>query len=51
MKPILAFKPNPQFRSTEENKPTCFRTDVRYLCRKPCPVRKECVKLIAEWRR
>jgi hypothetical protein len=48
MKSVLAFKPIPQ---VEEKNPTCFRTDVRYLCRKPCPVRKECLKLIAEWRR
>lgn len=48
MKPIAAFKPN---RLAEDQKPTCFRTDLRFLCRKPCPVRQECLKLIAEWRR
>jgi hypothetical protein len=32
-------------------KPSCFRTDIRFLCRKPCPVRQECLKLVAEWRR
>ncbi|WP_460036055.1 hypothetical protein [Methylothermus subterraneus] len=48
MKPTLAFKPAPV---VEDKKPVCFRTDVRFLCRKPCPVRKECLKLIAEWRR
>lgn len=35
----------------EAQKPSCYRSDLRFLCRKPCPVRKECMKLIAEWRR
>ncbi len=48
MKNTLALQRIP---AVEEKKPTCFRTDARFLCRKPCPVRKECLKLIAEWRR
>lgn len=46
MQKALALKP-----ASLETKPACFRTDVRFLCRKPCPVRKECLKLVAEWRR
>ncbi len=36
----------------EDKKPLCFRSDERFLCTKTqCPLRKECMKLVAAWRR
>ncbi|WP_317706201.1 hypothetical protein [Methylomarinovum caldicuralii] len=33
-------------------KPLCFRSDERYFCRKRnCPLRRECLRLVAVWRR
>ncbi len=48
MKRAVTLKP---IQFVEQKKPSCYRSDLRFLCRKPCPMRKECLKLIAEWRR
>ncbi len=40
----------PPVRSRQ--KPLCFRSDERYFChRHNCPWRRECLRLVAEWRR
>ncbi len=36
----------------EGKKPLCFRSEERFVCRElQCPLRKECMKLVARWRR
>ncbi len=43
---------HPQNRVGKEKKPLCFRSDQRFFCRQPsCPLRRDCMKLVAEWLR
>ena len=38
--------------ASEDKKPGCFRSDQRFFCRqKNCPLRRDCMKLVAEWLR
>lgn len=49
MKTSLRSKPVPD---QVEKKPFCFRSEQRFFChQKTCPLRRECMKLVAEWRR
>ncbi|GAB4354199.1 MAG: hypothetical protein ACPW60_13920 [Methylohalobius sp. ZOD2] len=44
-------KPKTVIPAQEHSKPNCFLSDYRFICRKPCPFRQECLKLVAEWLR